>query len=262
MASHFQSILMFMFVVLNLLLIHSYYLNPCYAQIISNPNQNVDLTLYYETLCPYCSYFIAHHLVTLFTNDFISVVNFRLVPWGNSVLLPSGYFQCQHGSGECMLNTVEACAINVYPDTKKHYFLIQCIERLVYEKREAEWQSCFAQVSLDPQPIFDCYNQGLGSRLELQYAYETSQLNPPHAYVPWVLVNNQPLYEDYQNVITYVCRAYQGTQVPAACKTSSSHFIMPNSIGDDEVDYSKACYVGTHQNLTSLTPTEILRKNR
>ena len=93
MASHFQSILLF--VVLNILLIQPYNLNPCYAQIISNPIQKVDLTLYYETLCPYCSYFIAHHLVTLFTDDLISMVNLRLVPWGNSLLLPSGYFQCQ-----------------------------------------------------------------------------------------------------------------------------------------------------------------------
>ncbi|XP_021769664.1 gamma-interferon-inducible lysosomal thiol reductase-like [Chenopodium quinoa] len=245
-------------------LLHTFFFQynscSCYAQISELNDQKVDLTLYYETLCPYCSYFIAHDLVNLFSNGLISIVNLRLVPWGNAAVEPSGYFQCQHGSGECLLNAVEACTIDSYPDIYKHYFLIQCIESLAYQQREAEWQSCFDKVSLDSKPIFDCYNQGNGRMLEVQYAYETSQLNPPHEYVPWVLVNNQPLREDYQNFITYICKAYRGTSIPAAC--SSAEFMI-SSFGDKAMDISQqVCYVGGQLNLTSFVPTEILQQNR
>lgn len=32
-------------------------------------------------------------------------------------------------------------------------------------------------------------------QLEQRHAYETAKLNPPHRFVPWVVVNNQPLEE-------------------------------------------------------------------
>jgi interferon gamma-inducible protein 30 len=56
----------------------------------------VTLSLYYETLCPYCQAFIKNDLLKLFVEDLIDIVNLRLVPWGNArVLEPNKTIICQ-----------------------------------------------------------------------------------------------------------------------------------------------------------------------
>lgn len=59
-----------------------------------DPNR-VTLSVYYETLCPYCSNFIVRDLLKIFENGLISIVNLRMIPWGNAVLRPDKTFQCQ-----------------------------------------------------------------------------------------------------------------------------------------------------------------------
>lgn len=91
----------------------------------------------------------------------------------------------------------------------------------MYKRKYTQWESCFDKLGLNPKPISDCYNTELGKKLELEYAAETDNLQPPHKYVPWVVVDGQPLYEDYENFINYICEAYKGPVLPSACKSSS-----------------------------------------
>ncbi|XP_021289031.1 gamma-interferon-inducible lysosomal thiol reductase [Herrania umbratica] len=195
-------------------------ISPCHAQ-------NVTLSLYYETLCPYCADFIANHLVKVFDKGLISIVNLRLVPWGNAVMQRDGSFVCQHGPDECVLNAIDACTITIYPQVERHFRFILCVERLALENKQNEWVNCFDMTGLGRVPV-DCYKSGYGNVLEKQYAAETAQLNPPHKFVPWVLVNGQPLEEDFKNFVRYVCKAYQGKQVPEACHQSLP--LMNNSL--------------------------------
>ncbi|KAB2038750.1 hypothetical protein ERO13_D03G142000v2 [Gossypium hirsutum] len=189
------------------------------ASTISLPSDSrkVSLTLYYESLCPYSANFIVNYLPKLFNEDLISIVDLRLVPWGNAKLKGNGTFDCQHGPTECLLNTVEACAIDAWPKLNDHFPFIYCVENLELERKPLEWESCFKKLGLESKPVNDCYNSGLGQKLDLQYAAETSALEPPHTYVPWVVVDGQPLYEDYENYISYVCKAYKGANMPKAC---------------------------------------------
>ncbi|KAL5742475.1 hypothetical protein ACOSP7_029207 [Xanthoceras sorbifolium] len=186
---------------------------------LSQDPQNVNLSLYYETLSPNCSIFIIKNLESVFNNGLISIINLRLVPWGNAYINNSSIV-CKHGPDQCLLNTIEACAINGYNDVNKYFGLISCIELLAIEGRQMAWQTCFSYLGLPLKPVMDCYNSRNGTKLELQYGRETAHLVPPHTLLPWVVVNNQPIRDDYENYTTYVCKAYKGQKAPNACKSS------------------------------------------
>ncbi|PON94330.1 Gamma interferon inducible lysosomal thiol reductase GILT [Trema orientale] len=181
-------------------------------------SQKVNLSVYYEALNPTCASFIVKNLARIFDNGLNTILNLRLVPWGNAYLNKSNNaVVCQNGSDECKLNTLQACTINVLHDVNKHFALIYCFEFLAIEGRYKDWRSCFSSLGLPPKPVLDCFNSLNGTKLEQKYAIETAQLNPPHTFVPWVVVNNQPIGNDYKNFTTYACKAYKGTLVPMAC---------------------------------------------
>ncbi|MED6125840.1 hypothetical protein PIB30_072406 [Stylosanthes scabra] len=191
--------------------------SPSHSSSDNNYNK-VSLELYYESLCPYSANFIVNYLPQIFNDDELaSIVDLKLFPWGNAKLRANGTFTCQHGEYECLLNTVEACAIDAWPQLSKHFPFIYCVEDLVYQGVYRKWESCFEKLDLDSRPIDQCYHSERGKELELQYAAETNNLQPPHEYVPWVVVDGEPLYEDYENFLSYICKAYKGRNAPGVC---------------------------------------------
>ncbi|KAI3847950.1 hypothetical protein MKX03_017475 [Papaver bracteatum] len=183
----------------------------------SADGSKVSLAFYYESLCPYCSNFMVNYLPKIFSNGLIDIIDLKLVPYGNARITADNVITCQHGPNECVLNTVEACAMYVWPSLDKHFKFINCVETFVYKGQQSEWRSCFSKLGYEEKAVKDCYNSGLGKKLDLKYAKETNDLSPPHKYVPWVTVNKVPLYDDYENFQIYVCNAYKGTP-PIACQ--------------------------------------------
>ncbi|KHN10551.1 hypothetical protein glysoja_037030 [Glycine soja] len=139
------------------------------------PNEKVTLSLYYESLCPYCA----------------------------------------HGDDECFLNTIEACAITIYPDVVQHFRFVRCLERLILEGRHNQWVNCFQMTGLGTSPI-DCYTNGNGKA-------------------------------DYQNFVTYICRAYKGNVIPNACRSLSTR---TNDSNEKVNSFLPVCYVDEARNLT------------
>ncbi|KAG0496026.1 hypothetical protein HPP92_000635 [Vanilla planifolia] len=187
------------------------------SAVSAGRGEKVQVALYYESLCPYSAKFIVNYLSKIFDNGLIDVVDLDLVPYGNARIKSNGTIICQHGRYECLLNTIEACAIHAWPDLAEHFKFILCVEGLVLKHKYLNWESCFRETGLKSEAVSNCYESGYGEKLELQYAAQTDALIPPHKYVPWVVVNGQPLYDDYENLEIYICAACKGVS-PKACE--------------------------------------------
>ncbi|BBN06521.1 interferon, gamma-inducible protein 30 [Marchantia polymorpha subsp. ruderalis] len=177
---------------------------------------------YSESLCPYCANFVVNYLSKFFTNGMIDIVDLRMIPYGNARIYEGDAIVCQHGPDECELNIIQACAIDHYVNATKWFPFIECLETLVWDLPRAmvlpNWKYCVIPSGLELEPIESCYAGPAGEKIVRAFGAETDSLDPPHKYVPWVVVNGTPLYEEYEDVEKIVCDAYEGPLAkPEAC---------------------------------------------
>uniref|UniRef100_A0A2P2IQH5 Gamma-interferon-inducible lysosomal thiol reductase n=1 Tax=Rhizophora mucronata TaxID=61149 RepID=A0A2P2IQH5_RHIMU len=166
---------------------------------ISADSQKVNLSVYHETLSIPSAKFIVQSLGTIFNNGLSNIINLRMIPWGFARVNKANHtIVCQN----------------------KIYALSYCIEFLVIEGRHQNWNSCFDSLGLPIKPVLACYASDNRTKLENSQGYETGHLNPPLGFLPWIVVNNVPVLNDYENFATYVCNEFKGSPVPNACKTS------------------------------------------
>ncbi|CAK9227515.1 unnamed protein product [Sphagnum troendelagicum] len=178
--------------------------------------EKVKVEVYTESLCPDCADYIINYLNPFFNNGLIDIVELRIIPYGNARIHLDGSLTCQHGEDECYLNIIQTCAIRLWPKVTDWFPFIYCLEKLPRAIAAQDWKSCVEPSHLDLAPLVECSASPLGEKLELEFAAETNRLQPPHKYVPWVLVNGEPLFENYEDVARYVCNDYHGDK-PAVC---------------------------------------------
>ncbi|KAF7042283.1 hypothetical protein CFC21_051927 [Triticum aestivum] len=98
----------------------------------------------------------------------------------------------KHGPEECLLNTVEACAIDAWPDVNVHFGFINCVEGLVMNEIQGEWESCFHKLGLEPKAVTECYKSEHGHKEDGEF-------------------------------VSYVCKAYKG-RPPKICHEPDRHY--------------------------------------
>lgn len=91
-------------------------------------HSKVNVTAYYETLCPGCRQSFLHNLMKARQKigDFL---NIELVPFGNAraYKVDDHYeFECQHGDEECFGNSFQGCAIKIH-SFEDAFQLVHCM---------------------------------------------------------------------------------------------------------------------------------------
>jgi len=180
----------------------------------------VEITLFYEALCPACSGFIRRQLVPAFNRlKDTGILKVKLYSYGNARAYRRGsrwVFRCQHGTRECQLNQYSTCAFSKGTDEQKMKYL-NCIENYPYVQYVSY---CTGLAGIDYNAVSQCYSSDEGNQMQHDIADKQSQLNPRLRYVPWILVDGQHTSQMQSAVqrdtIRYVCNAYQGPK-PAEC---------------------------------------------
>jgi len=197
------------------------------CESIGWPNRvapQVNVALYYESLCPGCRSFITGQVAKA-VQEIGDIITVDLVPFGNAHEEKAGAegdswkFTCQHGESECRGNMMETCAMSLLKDFKSYWPFVLCLESTNGDF-DTIGQQCASKAKVDFDSIKACVNGAQGNAAEHKMAEKTENLNPPHKYTPWIVVNgkhNEIIQRRAQmNLVKYVCEEYTGTK-PAAC---------------------------------------------
>ncbi|CAM6001424.1 unnamed protein product, partial [Sphagnum balticum] len=151
------------------------------------------------------------------------ICNFNLYPYGNARRVQNGSswsFTCQHGVRECEGNFIETCALQKYELYTQALPFIICLETNS-DDWKAQGQKCSTQLGLNWTLINSCATSNEGVNFLVEVAKITEALQPPHTYVPWIVVNgvHSGTSENAitSNMVRYVCSIYKGTEKIAAC---------------------------------------------
>ena len=214
-------------------------------------DEKVMVELYYESQCPGCREMVTTSFYKAFqTEGFLDMAEVAFVPYGNAqeTKTDSGSyeFECQHGPSECVYNTIETCALAKIDDPLMAFQFIDCIERSD-ESRDPQqdyYKVAIACCELTKLPdttiakMEECAAGPEGIQLEHEAAAKTDALEPPHQFVPYVVVNGVHS-DDVQNAISdslfdYVCGAYLGANKSPACpeeRATNSSLLLRASAG-------------------------------
>ncbi|NXY92434.1 GILT reductase, partial [Alcedo cyanopectus] len=98
---------------------------------LSPPPAPVELSLFYESLCPACRGFLVQQLFPAWLMLPQEALNITLVPYGNAQernVSGRWQFQCQHGPEECLGNMIETCLMNEAKNFSTYFPVIFCLE--------------------------------------------------------------------------------------------------------------------------------------
>merc|ERR1712107_145182 len=162
----------------------------------------VDITIYYEVLCPDSIYYQVTQVKPAW-EKFGDQIRFEFKPFGiaNFTMGPEGswVFACQHGPDECYGNMMHACITKLVSDESSLVPLLNCVMAgSPASLTQVEFCNDDIETKLDMTELYQCINLD-GPDLLHEVGVETFNLQPRLTSVPWTLFNNVFVEEDSRN---------------------------------------------------------------
>lgn len=184
----------------------------------STASDPVKVDLYFEGLCPGCHQMIRTQIYPVY-QKLKDIMDVNFFAYGNASKRrnPNGSytFTCQHGVAECTTNMMISCLQGHTNSTAEIVEFVNCVVSQYYPQNAGP--TCAPKTSVSWTTINTCMNAWEGEELELKAATATENLNPPHQWVPWTVLDGAYCDSCTSNLLNLVCAAYTGPNRPAAC---------------------------------------------
>ncbi|CAH0553475.1 unnamed protein product [Brassicogethes aeneus] len=183
--------------------------------------EELKVTFYYESLCPYSINFTVHELYPNYKllGDYLKL---DFVPFGNAKIFNTtgGYlFECQHGSAECKGNKYHSCVLNLYNESQSADF-INCDMGSGAPADDINLKKCAEENNLNFDDVRKCVDSGKADELLVAYGKRTKEVTPKFKSVPAIAINdvfNQGISDEIEyNFLEVACRLLKNK--PEACK--------------------------------------------
>ena len=198
-----KSIFLFIFFIFNSFLIN----------YIQSQKTIPKITIYMESLCPYCIQFITTSIKEFYTKvTKPNLAYIEIIPYGNAKEVYDSStnkysFTCQHGDNECYGNLISTCSLNVLGRINGQLNIICLLENIYNFNRNFDLtlEYCLSSQPDILQEIKDCVKSDIGNIYQRQMAQKTGD----HLGVPWILVDG--VYDDdttdqiWTSLIDYLC---------------------------------------------------------
>ena len=201
--SKYQTYLLFLYIIFI-----SFIINKIQAQ-----KTIPKITIYMESLCPYCIEFITTSIKEFYEKVTKPNVAFiEMIPYGNAEEIYDSTtnkysFKCQHGENECYGNLISTCSLNILGRINGQKNIICLLENIYGFGRNFDLtlEHCLSSEPDILQEIKDCVQSDIGNMYQHQMAQKTGK----HLGVPWILVDGE--YDEDTNdkiwtsLVDYLC---------------------------------------------------------
>jgi len=195
--------------------------------------------VYYEALCPDSVQFLNGSLRSAWEDaDLRDRMSLHLYPFGNGHLLKEEHVSqgyhfwhpgadyplvlCQHGSRECLGNTIQACALADLEATKHMPFVLCMVSYGTQAGPELTSYACGTRLGIDMAKLKACATSRRGHDLLIEHGQRSLNPDLGRKYVPFVMVNGRHSeIAEKGDLIGAICGTLDAPK-PTACSNRSA----------------------------------------